>query len=137
YEVIRELGRGGMGTVYLARDNELGRKVALKILPSGFSDRSATAGRFRREARVVSALNHPNILTIHEIGQIDCIDFITTEFVDGVTLRHRIAGNPMKPAEVIEVSVQIAAALAEAHAAGIIHRNIKPKNIMIRRDVRV
>jgi TolB-like protein/Tfp pilus assembly protein PilF len=134
YEVIRELGRGGMGTVYLAQDNELGRKVALKILPSGFSDRPAAADRFRREARVVSALNHPNILTIHEIGQFDSIDFITTEFVDGVTLRDRIARSPMQPSEAIEISVQVAAALAEAHAAGIIHRDIKPENVMIRRN---
>jgi len=134
YEVIRELGRGGMGTVYLAQDNELGRKVALKILPSGFADRSAAASRFRREARVVSALNHPNILTIHEIGHIDPIDFIATEFVDGVTLRQRIAAGAMPLAEAIDIAAQVAAALSEAHAAGIIHRDIKPENIVIRRD---
>ena len=134
YEVIRELGRGGMGTVYLAQDNELGRKVALKILPSGFSGRYVPASRFRKEAQVVSALNHPNILTIHEIGHIDSVDFIATEFIDGVTLRDRIAGGPMQATEAVEIGVQIAAALAEAHAAGIIHRDIKPENIMIRRD---
>ncbi|MEO6334072.1 MAG: serine/threonine-protein kinase, partial [Pyrinomonadaceae bacterium] len=134
YEVIRELGRGGMGTVYLAQDNELGRKVALKVLPSGFDDRSAAARRFRQEARVLSALNHPNILTIHEIGHSDPIDFIATELVDGVTLRQRISDGPIGLAEAIEVAVQVTAALAEAHAAGIIHRDIKPENIMIRRD---
>ncbi len=134
YEIIRELGRGGMGTVYLAQDNELGRKVALKVLPSGFADGSGAASRFRREARVVSALNHPNILTIHEIGHIDPIDFIATEFIDGVTLRQRIAAGPIPLAEAVDVGAQVAAALSEAHAARIIHRDIKPENIVIRRD---
>ena len=134
YEILRELGRGGMGTVYLAQDEKLGRKVAVKVLPSGFSERTGAIDRFQREARVVSSLNYPNILTIHEIGHFDSIDFIATELVDGVTLRQRISDGPISLAEAIDVAVQIAAALAEAHAAGIIHRDIKPENIMIRRD---
>lgn len=134
YEILRELGRGGMGAVYLAQDEKLGRKVAVKVLPSGFSDRTGASDLFHREARVVSALNHPNILTIHEIGHFDSIDFIATELVEGVTLRQRISDGPISSAEAIEVAVQVAAALAEAHAAGIIHRDIKPENIMIRRD---
>lgn len=134
YRIISELGRGGMGIVYLAEDTLLERKVALKLLPSGFHEDSDSTARFQREARVLSALNHPNILTVHEIGHFDAVDFIAMEYVDGVTLRDRISSGRMPPTEAIDVAAQVAAAVAEAHSAGIIHRDIKPENIMIRRD---
>lgn len=135
YEIVRDLGRGGMGAVYLAFDSELGRRVALKILPSGLCDDDEACRRFAREAKVVSALNHPNVLTIHEIGRIDSIAFIATEFVDGKTLRQMLSEEGrIAPPNVVAIGAQIAAALAEAHAAGFIHRDIKPDNIMVRRD---
>lgn len=134
YEVIRELGRGGMGAVYLARDDELNRRVALKILPAGLCRFPDAAERFLREARTISSLNHPNVLTIHEIGRVDSVDFIATEFVDGITLRHRIHEGPMTIREAGKVGTQVLAALVAAHAAGFIHRDIKPENIMIRDD---
>ena len=134
YEILRELGRGGMGAVYLAEDTRLKRKVAIKILPTNFASQTERVRRFEQEALAVSSLNHPNILTIYEIGQIDLIPFIVTEFIDGVTLRQRLAEAPMDLSEALDVLTQVAAALAAAHSAGIIHRDIKPENIMIRRD---
>ena len=134
YEILSKLGAGGMGDVYLAQDGRLGRKVALKLLPSHFTSDADRLRRFQQEARAASALNHPNILTIHEIGQIDDHPFIATEFIDGQTLREQTAKALIKLEEALEVAVQVASALAAAHKAGIIHRDIKPENIMIRHD---
>jgi serine/threonine protein kinase/Tfp pilus assembly protein PilF len=134
FRVAKVLATGGMGEVYLADDTRLGRKVALKLLPAKFTVNTDRVRRFRQEARAVSALNHPNIVTIHEIGQTDSLQFIANEFVDGETLRQRMASVLMKLDEVLDVATQIASALAAAHAAGIVHRDIKPENIMIRPD---
>jgi serine/threonine protein kinase len=134
YEIISLLGKGGMGEVYLAQDHKLGRKVALKFLPSSFTKDADRLRRFEREARAASALNHPNILTIHEIGEIEGHRFIATEFIDGETLRRKIATGPLRVNEALHIAEQIASALADAHGAGIIHRDIKPENIMLRRD---
>ncbi len=128
------MGKGGMGEVYLAQDHKLGRKVALKFLSSSFTQDVDRLRRFEREARAASALNHPNILTIHEIGEADGHRFIATEFIDGETLRQRIATGPLQVNEALHIVEQIASALADAHGAGIIHRDIKPENIMLRRD---
>ena len=134
YEIISLLGKGGMGEVYLAQDHKLGRKVALKFLTLSFTKDADRLRRFEREARAASALNHPNILTIHEIGEVDGHRFIATEFIDGETLRQKIAAGPLKVNEALHIVEQIASALADAHAAGIIHRDLKPENIMLRRD---
>jgi serine/threonine protein kinase len=134
YEIISTLGKGGMGEVYLAQDHKLGRKVALKFLPLSFTKDADRLRRFEREARAASALNHPNILTIHEVGEADGHKFIVTEFIDGETLRQRIAAGPLKVNEALHIVEQVASALAEAHSAGIIHRDLKPENIMLRRD---
>jgi eukaryotic-like serine/threonine-protein kinase len=134
YEILSTLGRGGMGEVYLARDTKLGRKVALKFLPADFTKNADRLHRFEQEARAVSALNHPNILTIHEVGEVDGRHFIATEYVDGQTLRERLARGGLKVVEALESAIQIASALAAAHQEGIIHRDIKPDNIMLRRD---
>ena len=137
YDVVSLLGEGGMGTVYLARDTKLGRKVALKLLPGYFTSDAHRLRRFEQEACAASALNHPNILTIYEIGETDGTHFIATEFIEGETLRKRMAGAPMKLGEVLNVAEQVASALAAAHEAGIIHRDIKPENIMVRSDALV
>jgi eukaryotic-like serine/threonine-protein kinase len=134
YEVLSELARGGMGAVYLAEDTQLKRKVAIKILPVDFAAQTERVRRFKREALAVSSLNHPNIITIYEIGHIDSIPFIVTEFIDGVTLRERLAEASIDLSEALDVFVQVAAALAAAHSAGIVHRDIKPENVMIRTD---
>jgi serine/threonine protein kinase/tetratricopeptide (TPR) repeat protein len=133
YHIISKLGEGGMGEVYLAHDTKLDRKVALKILPEDVANDQTRMRRFVQEAKTVSALNHPNILTIHEIEQVDSIQFIATEFIDGETLRGRIRTG-MNLEEILEVGIQTASALAAAHSAGIVHRDIKPENIMVRRD---
>ena len=137
YETIALLGEGGMGTVYLAKDTRLGRKVALKLLPSYFTRDANRLRRFEQEARAASSLNHPNILTIYEIGETDGTHFIATEFIEGETLRERMTGAPMQMGDVLHVAEQVASALAAAHEAGIIHRDIKPENIMVRRDALV
>jgi serine/threonine protein kinase/tetratricopeptide (TPR) repeat protein len=137
YEVVSLLGEGGMGTVYLARDTKLGRKIALKLLPGYFTSDVDRLRRFEQEARAASALNHPNILTIYEIGETDRTHFIATEFIEGETLRERMAEKPMEIGDVLNVAEQVASALAAAHEAGIIHRDIKPENIMLRRDALV
>jgi serine/threonine protein kinase/Tfp pilus assembly protein PilF len=137
YEITALLGEGGMGAVYLARDTKLGRKVALKLLPSYFTRDTDRLRRFEQEACTASSLNHPNILTIYEIGETDGTHFIATEFIEGETLRERMRGAPMKIGEVLHVAEQVASALAAAHEAGIIHRDIKPENIMVRRDALV
>lgn len=133
YTVLSFLGAGGMGEVYLAQDMRLGRNIALKILPEQFTADIQRVRRFEREARAASALNHPNIVTVHEIGETDGLQYIATEYIDGKTLRQRMAG--MKNLyEVLDVAGQVASALAAAHEVGIMHRDIKPENIMLRRD---
>jgi serine/threonine protein kinase/Tol biopolymer transport system component len=141
YQLLAPIGRGGMGEVYLALDTRLGRKVAIKLLPAAFTTDADRGRRFVREARAASALNHPNIITVHEIGEAatenGSLRYIVTEYVEGETLRQRMESMPgrrMKPLEAIDVAMQIAAALSAAHEAGITHRDIKPENIMVRRD---
>ncbi len=134
YKIELLLGQGGMGEVYLSEDIKLRRKVALKILPRQFSADLERKKRFEKEARAVSALNHPNIITIYEIGEAEDFSFIATEFIDGPTLRRRIAEGPLPWPEAVKIAIQIAGALDSAHSAGIIHRDIKPANIMLRRD---
>jgi serine/threonine protein kinase len=129
YEIFRQLGAGGMGEVYLAHDTKLDRKVALKILPSDLGGRDRVS-RFVQEARAVSALNHPNILTIYEIDEIDSEQFIATEFIEGQTLRARMKIAPLNPSETLDVGIQIASALYAAHSVGIVHRDVKPENII-------
>lgn len=128
------LGAGGMGEVYLAWDSQLERTVALKILPDEVASDRQRMQRFIQEAKAASALNHPNILTVYEIGRADSVHYIATELIDGVTLRESLKDERMKVSEALEVAMQIASALAAAHAAGIVHRDIKPENIMVRRD---
>ncbi|HEX8076928.1 MAG TPA: serine/threonine-protein kinase, partial [Chthoniobacterales bacterium] len=134
YQVESLLGVGGMGEVYLAQDERLHRKVALKFLPPRFTKDPILNQRFRQEAQTVSALNHPNIVTIHEIGEVDGIQFMATEFVDGKTLRQRMDEAPVPLPEALEIAIQIASALSAAHGAGVVHRDIKPENIMLRAD---
>ncbi len=134
YEIVSLIGRGGMGEVYLARDDRLKRRTALKLLPADYSKHKDRLRRFQQEAQTASALNHPNILTIYEIGQIDDQEFIATEFVEGETLRERMKRGGLALPETLDIVIQVAGALSAAHAAGIVHRDIKPENIMLRPD---
>jgi serine/threonine protein kinase/Tol biopolymer transport system component len=134
YRLEREIGAGGMGRVYLARDTRLNRPVALKLLPQAFSENPERVRRFQQEARAVSALNHPNIITIHEIGETDGLRYIVTELVEGETLAEYIARGQHDLTRVIKIIIQVAEALTAAHGAGIVHRDIKPENIMLRSD---
>jgi len=134
YRILEKLGAGGMGEVYLAEDTKLGRKVALKLLAEELTQNRDRLSRFDQEAYAASALNHPNILTIYEMGDEAGRRYIATEFVDGMTLRKRLHASPMEFSDVLHIAIQVAGALEEAHAAGIIHRDIKPENIMIRRN---
>lgn len=134
YRIVSKIGTGGMGEVYLAEDTRLDRKVALKLLPREFTANPDRVRRFVQEAKAASALNHPNIITIHEIGEADGTHFIATEFIEGETLRRHFERAPTTVRQALDVSTQVANALSAAHAAGIIHRDIKPENIMLRPD---
>jgi Tol biopolymer transport system component/serine/threonine protein kinase len=134
YQITSAIGRGGMGEVYLANDNRLNRRVALKVLPAAVMKEPERMRRFEQEARAASALNHPNIITIYEISQANGTLMIATEFVEGITLRQRLTAGPLELREALHIAIQIADALAAAHRVGIIHRDIKPENIMIRPD---
>jgi serine/threonine-protein kinase len=134
YRVGRLIGAGGMGEVYLAEDATLNRKVALKLLPARFTRDEERVRRFQREARAASALNHPNIITIYEIGHADSVHYIATEYIEGETVREVMAKRVLTAGEVLDVAMGVAGALAAAHDAGIIHRDIKPENIMLRPD---
>lgn len=134
YKIAAVLGSGGMGDVYLAQDRRLGRNVALKLLPDYFTADEQRLRRFQQEARAASALNHPNIITIFEIGELDSIRFLATEYIDGETIRQRLSSANLCVRDALEIAIQVANALEAAHHAGIIHRDIKPENIMLRRD---
>jgi len=134
YRILSRIGAGGMGEVYLAQDTKLGRKVALKILPEQYTRESDRLRRFGQEARAASALNHPNIITIFEIGQTGASHFIATEFIEGETLRDRMNAADLSIPDSLEIAIQVGAALSASHAAGIVHRDIKPENIMLRPD---
>jgi len=134
YQILEPIGAGGMGAVYKAYDNKLQRVVALKLLPSEYVSQQDRRRRFFQEARAASALNHPHILTIYEVGEDDGKPYIAMEFVQGETLRHKIKNKVLQLKETLDIAIQIAAGLERAHELGIIHRDLKPENLMLSRD---
>src|SRR5216684_3655788 len=137
YEIVASVGAGGMGEVYRARDAALGRDVAIKVLPVGFSEDADRLQRFKQEAHATAALNHPNILTVYQIGECNGSPYIVSEMLEGETLRQRLQGGALPPRKGIDCAVQIARGLAAAHEKGIVHRDLKPENIFLCRDGRV
>ncbi|HSM13600.1 MAG TPA: serine/threonine-protein kinase, partial [Thermoanaerobaculia bacterium] len=138
YEVTAKLGEGGMGEIWRARDTRLGREVAIKLLPERLADRATNLARFEREARAASSLNHPNIVTVHDVGVSETGPYLVMELVEGRTLRQMLARRrPMSVARVVDFAVQVADAMAAAHAAGIVHRDLKPENLIVGSDGRV
>src|SRR6478736_2324874 len=135
YRVTASIGAGGMGEVYRATDTRLGRDVAIKVLPASMAGHPERRQRFEQEARSASALNHPNILTVYEVGETDGTTYIAMELVDGKTLRELLAaGEPLPTKRLLDIAVQTAEGLAKAHAAGIVHRDLKPENLMVTKD---
>ena len=135
YRIVSKIGAGGMGEVYAAHDTSLDRLVAIKFLHEEFSKDADKLNRFVQEAKAASALNHPNILTVHEIGSVDGKNYIATELIDGQTLREHLSHKePFQLNQILKIGVQVSEALSAAHQAGIIHRDIKPENIMLRKD---
>src|SRR5579862_8122703 len=135
YEIVSPLGAGGMGEVYRAKDPRLGREIAIKVLPAAVGDDRGRRQRFEQEARSASALNHPNILTVYDIGEADGALYIAMELVEGRTLRELVAsGEPLPTKRLLDLAAQIAEGLAKAHSAGIVHRDLKPENLMVSKD---
>ena len=137
YEILSAIGAGGMGEVYKARDPRLGRDVAIKVLPASLSADPERLHRFEQEARAAAALNHPNILAVHDIGQHDGAPYIVSELLEGETLRERLNGGALPVRKAVEYAVQIAHGLAAAHEKGITHRDLKPENVFVTSDGRV
>src|ERR1700691_2600048 len=136
YEILAQIGAGGMGDVYRARDSRLGREVALKVLPESFSRDADRLRRFEQEARSVAALNHPNILAIHDIGEQDGSPFIVSELLEGSSLRTELESGPLPPRKASDYAAQIAQGLAAAHDKNIVHRDLKPENIFLTKEGR-
>jgi serine/threonine protein kinase len=134
YRIVAPIGAGGMGAVYKAYDNKLQRTVALKLLPSEYVSQQDRRRRFFQEARAASALSHPHILTIYEVGEDNGTPYIAMEYVEGQTLRQKIKSNGLQLKEALDIAIQIAAGLTRAHESGIIHRDLKPENLMLSRD---
>src|SRR5262245_60519703 len=137
YEILSPLGAGGMGEVYRARDGRLGRDVAIKVLPAGVAGDPDRLQRFEQEARAAAALNHPNILAVHDIGQHDGVAYIVSELLEGETLRDRLTSGALPVRKAVDCAVQIAHGLAAAHERGIVHRDLKPENVFLTADSRV
>src|SRR5262249_35631653 len=131
YEVLQQIGAGGMGEVYKASDRRLGRQVALKVLSSRFTAQDELRGRFEREAQAIAGLNHPNICTLYDVGQQDGTDFLVMELLEGETMPARLERGPIPLEDALRIAIQIAGALDKAHGMGIIHRDLKPSNIML------
>src|SRR5581483_4428865 len=136
YEILSLLGVGGMGEVYRARDSRLGRTVALKVLPPDVAADPGRRQRFEEEARAASGLNHPNIISVFDVGECDSLVYIVSELIEGESLRDTLKRGPLPPARVSDTGAQVADALAAAHSAGIVHRDLKPENVMFTRDGR-